>query len=141
MTSYGCVHSDYEAETPEVSFSSNSGMGNLPRSSGWISMNMLRDLAGFYRGIDLRGVSERYWDWQTTVNCQETRLFFETFRGNFLHYYPRGVAYWGVFDAVAGVAIDKVRNIQTQVSQSKGIKVPLMYTANWLEGSVTRISE
>jgi hypothetical protein len=74
-------------------------------------MNMLRDLAALYRGIDLTALFERYWEWQVATNTRETHLFFETFGGNHLHFYPRGVALWGVFDAVNGVAIDRTQKL------------------------------
>lgn len=63
------------------------------------------------RAADLTALFERYWEWQVTTNTRETNLFFETFGGNHLHFYPRGVALWGVFDAVNGVAIDRTQKL------------------------------
>jgi len=39
--------------------------------TGWVSMNMLRDIAVAYRGIDLLAFADLYWDWQSTTNSQE----------------------------------------------------------------------
>ena len=58
-------------------------------------MNMLRDIAAKHFGIDLRRNFEKYWEWQTTSNAEELHMFFETFSGNNLHFYPRGIALFG----------------------------------------------
>ncbi len=104
------------------------GVGGNP---GWISMNMLRDIAAAYRGIDLRALSERYWQWQVTTNTQQAALFFETFGGNNLCFYPRGVAIWGLFDALAGRVIDRVAGVDRSVPALPGVRVPRLIDAPW----------
>lgn len=112
LREYGCTHTHFHAlPSSPVTLGSNTGLTGAARNPGWISMNMLRDLAALYRGVDLTALFERYWEWQVTTNTRETNLFFETFGGNHLHAYPRGVALWGVFDAVNGVAIDRTRRL------------------------------
>lgn len=110
LREYGCAHTDFTPNEVKV-LREASGLAGAARNPGWVSMNMLRDLAALYRGIDLTALLGRYWEWQVTTNTSETNLFFETFGGNHLHFYPRGVAFWGVFDAVNGLEIDLVRKI------------------------------
>jgi hypothetical protein len=102
---YGSSHSDYE---PATLGEHQAGLAGSAAAPGWISMNLLRDLAALYRGIDVSDMPNRYWDWQVTTNSREPALFFETFGGNNLRFYPRGVAVWGWFDAQARRAIDRV---------------------------------
>jgi len=94
LREYGCVHTDFDgaAATGNATLL---GLAGNSRNPGWISMNMLRDLAAERRGIDVQHLSERYWDWQVVTNSQEPKLFFETFNGNNLCFYPRGVVCWG----------------------------------------------
>ncbi|MEO8616277.1 MAG: DUF4965 domain-containing protein [Luteolibacter sp.] len=103
LRTYGCAHTDFQPKAlGQATQSSAIGLRGAARDPGWISMNMLRDLAALRRGIDLSPLAQRYWDWQILVNTQGTGLFHETFGGNHLHYYPRGVALWGIFDCVQG---------------------------------------
>jgi hypothetical protein len=83
-------------------------MSGAAAAPGWISMNILRDIACAYRGIDTRDMASRYWEWQVTTNTQEPKLFFETFNGNNLAFYPRGVAIFGFYDALSGRVVDRV---------------------------------
>ncbi|MCE0499775.1 MAG: glycoside hydrolase family 52 protein [Methylacidiphilales bacterium] len=110
LREYGCAHTDFTPDEVKILQEARS-LAGASRNPGWISMNMLRDLAALYRGIDLTAMFERYWEWQVTANTRETTLFFETFGGNNLNFYPRGVAFWGVFDAVNGIEIDVMRKI------------------------------
>lgn len=98
---YGCIHTSHVPSTGE-GLQLREGLAGASNDPGWISMNLVRDLAAFRRGIDFRHLAGRYWEWQLVTNTQGVHLFFETFNGNNLHHYPRGVAAWGVFDAVAG---------------------------------------
>lgn len=92
VQTYGCRHTSY---LPQAAGAVREGLaGNSPRC-GWISMNMLRDIAAKHFGIDLRRNFEKYWEWQTTSNAEELHMFFETFSGNNLHFYPRGIALFG----------------------------------------------
>jgi hypothetical protein len=102
-------------------------------------MNMLRDISALYRGLDFRHLSERYWNWQVTTNAQAPALFFETFGGNNLHFYPRGVAVWGFFDAVAGRVIDRVAGVDESSPKIPGIKAPRLIDADWISNQPTTL--
>jgi hypothetical protein len=101
LRAYGCTHTDFQREDlDKLETAASEGLAGAAQNPGWISMNMLRDLAALKRGIDLTPLAQRYWDWQVLVNTQGTALFHETFGGNHLHFYPRGVAIWGLFGCV-----------------------------------------
>jgi hypothetical protein len=100
LRAYGCTHTDFQRDDLDrLKTAATAGLAGAARNPGWISMNILRDLAALKRGIDLSPLVQRYWDWQVLVNTQGTALFHETFGGNHLHFYPRGVALWGVHSA------------------------------------------
>jgi len=138
LREYGCVHTDFQnqhlADANRVA-----GLAGVSRNPGWISMNMLRDIAAFYRGVDLRALADRYWDWQVTTNTQEPKIFFETFNGNNLCFYPRGVAIWGFFDALAGLVIDRVAGVEKTTLPFAQIRVPRLDNADWKKGTCTVI--
>jgi hypothetical protein len=134
LCEYGCSHSDFSAEEYALG-GLQDGMSGVSAKPGWISMNMLRDVAAFYRGVDFRHLSERYWNWQITTNSQSPALFFETFGGNNLHFYPRGVAVWGFFDALAGLVIDRVSGIDEAMPRIPFVKVPRLIDADWTTGT------
>lgn len=140
LREYGCIHSDYDntraAYNPGQTIP---GLMSVSANPGWISMNMLRDMAAFYRGVDLRALADRYWDWQTTTNSQEAKIFFETFGGNNLCFYPRGVAVWGYFDALAGLVIDQPRGVDCTSPAFPQTRVPRLFDANWAAGTCTVI--
>jgi hypothetical protein len=138
LREYGCVHTAFTENT--LSGTVMQGMVGAALSPGWVSMNMLRDIAAFYRGVDLRPLTDRYWNWQTTTNTQAPMGFFETFSGNNLHLYPRGVAIWGFFDALAGRVYDAVGDKDWVKPAFKQIRVPILLEADWKAGT-TRIVE
>ncbi len=138
LCEYGCSHSDYEASEYALG-GLQDGLAGVSAKPGWISMNMLRDIAAFYRGLDFRHLSERYWNWQLTTNAQAPALFFETFGGNNLHFYPRGVAVWGFFDAVAGRVIDRVAGVDVSSPKIPGIKAPCLIDADWISNQPTTL--
>lgn len=130
LREYGCAHTDYVADE----YAQNGlkeGMVGVASNPGWISMNMLRDIAAFYRGVDLRSLADRYWNWQSTTNSQTPTLFFETFSGNNLCFYPRGVAVWGYFDALAGRVIDRVDGRNQTATRFADVRVPNLLDAVW----------
>lgn len=137
LQEYGCSHTDYSMGAGMES-SIQEGMVGVGGNPGWISMNMLRDIAAAYRGIDLRALSDRYWQWQVTTNTQEPALFFETFGGNNLCFYPRGVAIWGLFDALAGRVVDRVTGVERTTPAFADICVPDMLHASWEKPSGTK---
>ena len=135
---YGCRHSSFEPKN----FGGRTLEGFVGTSSktGWISMNILRDIAAAYRGMDLLSLSDRYWDWQLTTNTQKVSSFFETFYGNCLNFYPRGVAVYGYLDAAVGFAYDEVDRKKSFSPIRASIKVPLLLFADWERGMVPMIS-
>lgn len=134
LREYGCIHSDY-IHVPKAGAETMPGLMGVSTNPGWVSMNMLRDIAAFYRGVDLRYLADRYWEWQTTTNSQEPKIFFETFGGNNLCFYPRGVAIWGFFDALAGLVIDKVAGVDATHPAFPQIRVPRLLDADWIAGT------
>jgi hypothetical protein len=129
---YGCRHSDYVPRLEELSI----GEGRIKNSPqiGWISMNMLRDISALYRGVDLRNLAGRYWAYQCLTNSREISFFFETIHGNNLKYYPRGVAIWGFFDALAGLRLDQAGQKRSISPFAQDIRVPLLLSADWDKG-------
>lgn len=132
LREYGCRHSSFDntrlEATPEME-----GLAGLAANPGWISMNLLRDVAGSYRGVDPRHLADRYWEWQVVTNSQEPKLFFETFGGNNLCFYPRGVAAWGLVDALRGRVIDKVGGIDEERLPLGEVRSPRLFDAPWSE--------
>jgi xylan 1,4-beta-xylosidase len=134
LREYGCVHTDFASEREKLS-ESMQGLAGVARNPGWVSMNMLRDISAFYRGVDLRALSDRYWAWQTTTNSQEPKIFFETFCGNNLCFYPRGIACWGYFDALGGLVIDRVLGRDETAPAFPQTRVPRLIDADWKAGT------
>jgi hypothetical protein len=130
LREYGCIHTDYAAKA-EAGVAGWAGSSSDP---GWLSMNMLRDIAAFYRGVDLRSLADRYWDWQATTNTAEVKLFFETFNGNNLCWYPRGLAVWGWFDALGGLVVDRVTGRCESTPRLPSVRVPRLIDADWRTG-------
>lgn len=137
LREYGCVHSDYTPERPAGR--PREGLVGAALNPGWISMNILRDMAAFYRRVDLRPLAARYWNWQTTVNTQGPFGFFETFSGNNLHLYPRGVAVWGVLEALAGRSFDAVTGQERLDPPFPDVRVPILQDANWNNGEARTV--
>jgi xylan 1,4-beta-xylosidase len=139
LREYGCIHSA-AANTMIAAEGAQASLVGVARNPGWIAMNMLRDVAAFYRGVDLRYLADRYWDWQVVTNTQEPKLFFETFNGNNLCFYPRGLAIWGFFDALAGQVIDKVAGVDRSRPAFAQVRVPRLFDADWKNGTCRTIS-
>jgi hypothetical protein len=66
------------------------------------------------------------------TNTQEPCLFFETFGGNNLCFYPRGVAIWGLLDALAGRVIDRVAGVDKCAGKVADVRVPKLIDAAWI---------
>ncbi|HHV43393.1 MAG TPA: DUF4965 domain-containing protein [Firmicutes bacterium] len=131
LVKYGCCHSDYFSAQEDAAGEGGNIMGN---KRGWISMNVARDITAFYRGLDFSHLCERYWEFQVVTNTQGPHLFFESFNGNNLMTYPRGVAIFGYYDAMAGLFIDVPgRRLGLQPLHSK-VKVPVLLYADWDKG-------
>ncbi|MCS6970632.1 MAG: DUF4965 domain-containing protein [Planctomycetota bacterium] len=142
LREYGCLHTDYDA-VPDAQAQdaelARLGLAGSSGSSGWIAMNLARDLAAARRGLDLRHLAARYWAWQVLTNAGEGRLFFETFGGNNLSWYPRGVVVWGYAEALADVVIDRVAGVRRWRASLSGAPVPLFCEADWRAGTVPLI--
>jgi hypothetical protein len=134
LREYGCAHTDYSNQQTRADKKMD-GLAGLAANPGWISMNMLRDMAAFYRGVDLREMAQRYWEWQVLNNTQEPNVFHETFCGNNLRFYPRGVAVWGYFDALAGQTINRAKGIDRAVPALPNVRVPRLFDADWRAGT------
>lgn len=134
LREYGCCHTDFQSTEGSVL---QDGLAGSAPNPGWIAMNLLRDIAAFHRGVDWRDLAERYWDWQTTTNTQEAKLFFETFGGNNLNWYPRGIAAWGHFEALAGLKLDVVGGRDEATRPFPEMRLPRLFDADWKEGTAT----
>jgi len=133
LMKYGCRHTSY---TPEASAFTIPGLAGTASKTGWVSMNMIRDIAAAYRGLDFLWLSGRYWDWQCTTNTREFSLFFETFYGNNLCFYPRGIAIFGILEAAVGFTLDMSRRKMKFSPLRPGIYVPVLILADWKKGTV-----
>jgi hypothetical protein len=132
---YGCRHTSYLDAGHESK--TVSGLMSSSKRVGWISMNMVRDIAAAYRGVDFLQDADHYWDWQQTVNTQGMYFFHETFYGNHLHFYPRGIAIFGYFDAASGYVLDKVDYKQSFSPVRAPLQVPILMDADWTQGTCT----
>lgn len=131
---YGCRHAVY-TDREVLKRSVHGAYFNAPEV-GWISMNETRDLAAMYAGVDMLDMVSRYWDWQATVNAREYVLFLDTFYGNSLMFYPRGLAAFGYFDAALGFYQDAAENRRGMSPLRAGMRVPLLADADWQAGRV-----
>jgi len=129
---YGCRHTSY-VNTKPTNLLVPGLAGSAPKV-GWVSMNMIRDIAAAYHGVDMFSMVQNYWDWQVTSNSQQVFMFFETFYGNNLNFYPRGLAVFGYLEAAAGFSLDTVSGRQNTEPVRNFLEVPLLYFANWNEG-------
>ncbi|NQX58642.1 glycoside hydrolase family 52 protein [Paenibacillus qinlingensis] len=134
---YGCRHTSYIDMQDKSIFIP--GLASHSRKVGWVSMNMLRDIGAAYRGLDLFHLTENYWSWQSTTNTQGISMFFETFYGNSLSFYPRGVAVFGYLDAAAGFAYDAVLGTKSFAPVRGSLQVPLLLFADWEKGTVPKV--
>lgn len=130
---YGCRHTSYVNTKPTDLLVP--GLAGSAPQVGWVSMNMLRDIAAAYRGLDLFGLAANYWEWQCTTNTQRFASFFETFYGNNLHFYPRGIAIFGYFDAAAGFVYDACSSLKKCAPVRPNLEVPLLLFADWTAGT------
>lgn len=138
MCKFGCKHSAYGQKEGERTIGEG-GETLQTNKRGWISMNILRDISALYRGIDFRHLTDRYWDYQVLVNSQGPFMFFETFNGNNLMCYPRGIAIFGLYDAITGLTIDMTENNIQSAPLNKLVQAPMLLTADWQNGTADMI--
>lgn len=113
---YGCFHS------------------SVDHSNEWISMNLHRDFVAAYLGLDLiTRHTGLYWNFEVHQNSLWGRggCFTDTYGGNFLHYYPRGLTSVGMLAALGGVQYDRVTGRLDLSPIRLPLRVPLVQLADW----------
>ncbi len=121
MTTYGCGHSSMDKE-------------NM-----WVSMNVWRDCAAGYLGIDMLVNCERYWNQQVYGNgigSEKPNCFTETSLTNNLVWYPRGAATFGLLLSTSGLA---KKGESAAVSPIATGTWPLLPLADWKRGKVPTV--
>lgn len=131
---YGCRHAAY-TDREVLKRSVHGAYFNSP-DVGWISMNETRDIAAMYAGVDMLDMISRYWDWEATVNSREYVLFLDTFYGNSLMFYPRGLAAFGYYDAALGFYLDKAEGRRGMSPLRTDMRMPILSEADWQTGCV-----
>lgn len=131
---YGCRHAAY-TDREVLKQSVHGAYFNSP-DVGWISMNETRDIAAMYAGVDMLDMVSRYWDWQATVNSREYVLFLDTFYGNSLMFYPRGIAAFGYYDAALGYYYDAAEGRRGMSPLRADMRLPVLSDADWRTGRV-----
>jgi hypothetical protein len=120
MTRYGCKHS------------SNDTTDNL-----WISQNLWKDFTAAYLGLDMLGLSSKYWDYELYENSQGIGgCFVDAPPRAHLNYYPRGVVSLGALYAMGGVQVDQVRRIIRFNPVRVPCRIPLLSFTDWNRGIV-----
>lgn len=113
---YGCFHSSAD------------------HSNEWVSMNLHRDFVAAYLGLDLvTPHTGLYWNFELHNSSLWGRggCFTDTYGGNFLHYYPRGLTSVGMLAALGGVQFDRVEG-KLQLSPARlPLRLPLVQLADW----------
>jgi len=120
-------------------------------SNMWVSQNIWRDIAAAYLGIDWIDNAERYWDLERYINTHKFGAFTDVYvygrDSTSLDYYPRGVAAYGLINALAGLQFDRVRGILSIAPLRAPLRIPLTMFADWrarqmpwlaIEGDPTR---
>lgn len=106
----------------------------------WVSQNIWRDLAAAYLGIDYIDHIERYWDVQRHINTRKFGAFTDVYvyrsDSTSLDYYPRGVAAYGLLEALAGLQFDRVRGVVSLAPLRAPLRLPLTMFAEWRAGTV-----
>jgi hypothetical protein len=113
---YGCFHSSAD------------------HSNEWVSMNLHRDFVAAYLGLDLvTPHTGLYWNFELHNNSLWGRggCFTDTYGGNFLHYYPRGLTSLGMLAALGGVRFDRVTGKLDVQPARLPLRLPLVQVADW----------
>lgn len=122
LTPYGCVHT-------------SSDLYNI-----WISQNLWRDLTAQYLEVDMPDLAGRYWDLQTYANTAgQSYGYCDTYIGNELTFYPRGVASWGIFMAGPRLTLDRSRPqapAAVKPDRHRPQRWPLLPLADWKAGRI-----
>lgn len=123
MSRYGCGHTSYEPENV------------------WISQNLWRDHLARYTGMAGPTYAQHYWDLQVMSNTHETsKGFIDTYIGNNLCFYPRGITSIGYFLAHPRLIMDRLAPggayITVDPDRSHRQRWPLLPLADWKAGKV-----
>ncbi len=106
----------------------------------WVSQNIWRDIAAAYLGIDWIDNAERYWDLQRYINTAKFGAFTDVYvygrDSTSLDYYPRGVAAFGLIEALAGLQFDRVSGELSVAPLRTPLRLPLTIFADWRAGTV-----
>jgi hypothetical protein len=119
MMPYGCGHS------------------SMDTANVWVSMNVWRDLAGAYLGVDALANCQRYWNQQLFANAagsEKANCFTETSLTNNLVWYPRNTAMFGLPMAMAGLVCG--RDGSASIHPVAAGRWPLLALADWSRGKV-----
>ena len=124
MSPYGCGHSSLEVDNV------------------WVSQNLWRDHLGQYLGLSWPVLlSPRYWDLQVMSNTHEQSLgYVDTYIGNNLSFFPRGVTSLGYLLGHTRLVIDRLApegvRITVQPDRSMNQRYPLLPLADWKAGKI-----
>jgi hypothetical protein len=105
----------------------------------WISSNVWRDFAGRYLHVELLDLAPRYWDMLVYSNTRDQSFgYVDTYIGNELAFYPRGVAAIGYLLAGPRLRIDRLDThyISIDPDRHRPQRWPLLPLADWDAGKI-----
>ncbi|MEX2213341.1 MAG: DUF4965 domain-containing protein [Phycisphaeraceae bacterium] len=118
------------------------GHNSLERDNVWVSQNLWRDHLGQYLGLSWPVLlSPRYWDLQVMSNTHEQSLgYVDTYIGNNLSFFPRGVTSIGYLFGHTRLVIDRLAEggprITVQPDRNMNQRYPLLPLADWKAGKI-----
>jgi hypothetical protein len=103
----------------------------------WISQNIWRDCVAHYLGQPIPDLSDRYWSLQVWSNTRDqAKCFVDTYVGNNLSRYPRGITCAGYLLSLAGLVVDRTRGTVQLNPVIRDGRLPLLSLADWKKGAV-----
>jgi len=106
----------------------------------WVSQNIWRDIAAAYLGIDYVDNIQRYWDLEKYINTEKYGSFTDVYvygsDSTSLDYYPRGVAAFGLINALAGLQMNRPEGIISVAPLRAPLRIPLTAFAQWDRGEI-----
>jgi hypothetical protein len=119
LSEYGCTHSSVDT-------------ANL-----WVSQNLWRDFVAAYLGLDMLDMIDRYWAHQVFENTSGREGgFTDTYGANWLSFYPRGAAAFGIFPAGLGLRFDRTKRRITLAPVRAPMRMPILQLADWKRGRI-----
>ena len=124
LSPYGCGHSSLETENV------------------WVSQNLWRDHLSSYLGLSWPPLlAQRYWDLQVMSNTHLQSLgFVDSYIGNNLSFFPRGVTSIGYLLAQPRLVIDRLAEGGAKISvnpdRHMNQRMPLLPLADWKVGKI-----